>query len=49
MLFVQDYEYQEYPGGPEEAAEFLKDLLQDHPDRYIDACEQLGLKPVIDI
>lgn len=49
MLFVRDYEYEEYGGGPGEAADFLKAWLEDHPDQYVDACERLGLKPVIDI
>jgi hypothetical protein len=49
MLFVQDYEYEEYAGGPREAADFLKAWLEDDLDQYVDACERLGIKPVIDI
>jgi hypothetical protein len=49
MLFVEDYEYRELRGGPPEAADFLKTWLEDAPDQYVVACEQLGLKPVIDI
>jgi post-segregation antitoxin (ccd killing protein) len=49
LLFVVDDRYEEVEGGLDGAASFIAGWAQDYPDQILDACEALGVKPVIDL